>query len=209
MAEKKPDVIVENEAVYLLRPGLAVYVKTADICRLIGKSNQWVGQLVSRGTLHKKKTPHGIMFELSNNMQDYCAMLDARAEPEKSDADLKRENAKSAAEITLKAAKATIAQLEAAELQGKMHRSEDEAAMTEELIFTMRNMLAALPGRLAVDVAAAESAAEAADIIRREVHSIMAEIAKYRYDPAKYEERVRERKKWEVAELEDDEKAQG
>ncbi len=209
MAEKKPDVIVENEAVYLLRPGLAVYVKTADICRLIGKSNQWVGQLVSRGTLHKKKTPHGIMFELSNNMQDYCAMLDARAEPEKSDADLKRENAKSAAEITLKAAKATIAQLEAAELQGKMHRSEDVAAMTEDLIFTMRNMLAALPGRLAVDVAAAESAAEAADIIRREVHSIMAEIAKYRYDPAKYEERVRERKKWEVAELEDDEKAQG
>ena len=209
MAEKKPDVIVENEAVYLLRPGLAVYVKTADICRLIGKSNQWVGQLVSRGTLHKKKTPHGIMFELSNNMQDYCAMLDARAEPEKSDADLKRENAKSAAEITLKAAKATIAQLEAAELQGKMHRSEDVAAMTEDLIFTMRNMLAALPGRLAVDVAAAESAAEAADIIRREVHSIMAEIAKYRHDPAKYEERVRERKKWEVAELEDDEKAQG
>ena len=209
MAEKKPDVIVENEAVYLLRPGLAVYVKTADICRLIGKSIQWVGQLVSRGTLHKKKTPHGIMFELSNNMQDYCAMLDARAEPEKSDADLKRENAKSAAEITLKAAKATIAQLEAAELQGKMHRSEDVAAMTEDLIFTMRNMLAALPGRLAVDVAAAESAAEAADIIRREVHSIMAEIAKYRYDPAKYEERVRERKKWEVAELEDDEKAQG
>ena len=209
MAEKKPDVIVENEAVYLLRPGLAVYVKTADICRLIGKSNQWVGQLVSRGTLHKKKTPHGIMLELSNNMQDYCAMLDARAEPEKSDADLKRENAKSAAEITLKAAKATIAQLEAAELQGKMHRSEDVAAMTEDLIFTMRNMLAALPGRLAVDVAAAESAAEAADIIRREVHSIMAEIAKYRYDPAKYEERVRERKKWEVAELEDDEKAQG
>lgn len=136
-------------------------------------------------------------------------MLDARAEPEKSDADLKRENAKSAAEITLKAAKATIAQLEAAELQGKMHRSEDVAAMTEDLIFTMRNMLAALPGRLAVDVAAAESAAEAADIIRREVHSIMAEIAKYRYDPAKYEERVRERKKWEVAELEDDEKAQG
>ena len=122
---------------------------------------------------------------------------------------MKRENAKSAAEITLKAAKATIAQLEAAELQGKMHRSEDVAAMTEDLIFTMRNMLAALPGRLAVDVAAAESAAEAADIIRREVHSIMAEIAKYRYDPAKYEERVRERKKWEVAELEDDEKAQG
>lgn len=208
MAEKKPDVIMENEAVYLTRPGLTIYVKTADICRLIGKSNQWVGQLVSQGTLHKKKTPHGVMFELSDNMQDYCAMLDARAEPEKSDADLKRENAKSAAEITLKVAKATKAKLEADELQGKMHRSEDVAAMTEDLVFTMRNMLAALPGRLAVDVAAAESAAEASDIIRREVHLIMAEIAKYRYDPAKYEERVRERKKWEVRALDNDEQSQ-
>ena len=204
MAVNKPEVIVEGDAVYLMRPGLAVYVKTADICRLIGKSNQWVGQLVSQGTLHKKKTPHGLMFELASNMPDYCAMLDARAEPEKSEADLKRENAKSAAEITLKAAKATIAQLEAAELQGKMHRSEDVAAMTEDLVFVIRSMLSALPGRLAVDVVAAESAAEAADVIRREVHLIMAEIAKYRYDPAKYEERVRERKKWEAAEPEDD-----
>ncbi len=85
-----------------------------------------------------------------------------------------------------------------------MHRSEDVAAMTEDLVFIIRSMLSALPGRLAVDVAAAESAAEAADVIRREVHLIMAEIAKYRYDPAKYEERVRERKKWEAAEPEDD-----
>ena len=170
MAANKPEVIVEGDVVYITRPGLAVYVKTADICRLIGKSNQWVGQLVSQGTLHKKKTPHGLMFELASNMPDYCAMLDARAEPEKSEADLKRENAKSAAEITLKAAKATIAQLEAAELQGKMHRSEDVAAMTEDLVFVLRSMLAALPGRLAVDVATAESAAEASDIIRHEVH---------------------------------------
>lgn len=205
MTNQKPDVIVEADTVYLLRPGLTVFAKTADVCRMIGKSNQWVGQLVSQGTLHKKKTPHGVMFELASNMPDYCAMLEARAEPEKSSAELKRENAKSAAETSLKEAKAAIAQLEAAELQGKMHRSEDVAAMTEDLVFTLRSMLAALPGRLAVDVAAAESAAEAADIIRREVHAIMAEIVKYRYDPAKYEERVRERRKWEAAELDNEE----
>ncbi len=205
MAANKPAVIVDDDVVYLTRPGLTIYVKTADLCRLIGKSNQWVGQLVSQGTLHKKKTPHGLMFELADSMPDYCAMLNARAEPEKSEADLKRENAKSTAEISLKVSRATIAQLEAAELQGKMHRSEDVAALTEDLIFVLRSMLTALPGRLAVDVAAADSAAEAADIIRREVHLIMAEIAKYRYDPAKYEERVRERKKWEAAETENDE----
>ena len=57
MAANRPEVIVEGDVVYITRPGLAVYVKTADICRLIGKSNQWVGQLVSQGTLRKKKTP--------------------------------------------------------------------------------------------------------------------------------------------------------
>ena len=42
MAANKPEVIVEGDVVYITRPGLAVYVKTADICRLIGKSNQYV-----------------------------------------------------------------------------------------------------------------------------------------------------------------------
>lgn len=95
-------------------------------------------------------------------------------------------------------AKATVAKLEADELQGKMHRSEDVAAMTEDLIFSIRGMLVALPGRLAVDVANANTAAEAAEIIRKGVFEVMREIANYRYDPKKYEERVRERRKWET-----------
>lgn len=56
----------------------------------------------------------------------------------------------------------------------------------------------ALPGRLAVDVAVVKKPAEAAEIIRKEVHAIMRELANYRYDPEKYEERVRERRKWEA-----------
>jgi len=55
----------------------------------------------------------------------------------------------------------------------------------------------ALPGRLAVDVVSAQTAAEAADIIRAEVFKVMQELSQYRYDPQKYEERVRDRMKWE------------
>ena len=84
------------------------------------------------------------------------------------------------------------------ELQGKMHRSEDVAAMTEDLIYTIRGSLMALPGRLAVDVTAVQTAAEAADIIRTEVFMLMQELSQYRYDPQKYEERVRDRMKWET-----------
>ena len=79
-----------------------------------------------------------------------------------------------------------------------MHRSEDVAAMTEDLIYTIRGSLMALPGRLAVDVTAVQTAAEAADIIRTEVFMLMQELSQYRYDPQKYEERVRDRMKWET-----------
>lgn len=101
------------------------------------------------------------------------------------------------AEVKIKKAKADIAELEAQELQGIMHRSEDVAAMTEDLIYTVRDSLLALPGRLAVDVAGAGTAAEAAEIVKREVYAVMKELSQYQYDPAKYAERVRDRMDWE------------
>ena len=101
---------------------------------------------------------------------------------------------------SIKKAKAIVAVMEAQELQGKMHRSEDVADMTEDLIFAIRGMLVALPGRLAVDTAAANTPAEASEIIRKEVYKVMSELSEYKYDPKKYEERVRERKAWDMSE---------
>lgn len=198
MAAKKQDVVVEDGAVYVLRAGTPIYVKTADVCSMIGKSNQWVGQLVAQGTLHKRTTPHGALFDITEAMRAYCSMLEARAGPEKSEREVKQEEAKNAAEVTMKVARAQIAKAEADELQGKMHRSEDVAAMTTDLIYAIRGAMMALPGRLAVDVAAAQSPAEAAEIIRREVNKAMRELSSYRYDPKKYEERVRQRRAWET-----------
>lgn len=65
----------------------------------------------------------------------------------------------------MKASKATIAKLEADELKGTMHRAEDVAALTEDLVYTIRGALNALPGRLAVDVAAVSTPAEASEVI--------------------------------------------
>lgn len=202
MATKKQDVVVEDGAVYALRAGTPVYVKTADICSMTGKSNQWIGQLVAQGTLHKRSTPHGSLFDVTEAVRAYCSMLEARAGPAKTEEEIKQEikqeKAKAAADVTMKIAKANIAKAEADELQGKMHRSEDVAAMTTDLIYAIRGAMMALPGRLAVDVASANSPAEAAEIIRREVNKAMRELSNYRYDPKKYEERVRERRAWEA-----------
>lgn len=112
--------------------------------------------------------------------------------------EVKLDKVKRTAEAKLKASKAKIASMEAQELEGKMHRSEDVAAMTEDLIYEIRGALIALPGRLAVDVSACGSAAEAAEIVRREVYQVMEELSRFRYDPQKYAEKVRERMKWDV-----------
>ena len=197
MASKKPDVLVGDGDVYVLRAGTKVYVKTADICAMTKKSNQWIGQLTSQGVIAKKSTPHGSMYEVAPTVSAYIASIDDRISAKQDQSSEKLEKEKLEAETSIKKAKAITEVLNAKELQGKMHRSEDVEAMTTDLIYAVRGMLLALPGRLAVDVAAAESSPEAAEIVRSEVHKVMDEIANYRYDPKKYEERVRERRSWD------------
>lgn len=192
---------IKDNAVYILQAGTPVYIKTADVCAITGKSNQWIGQLTSQGTLAKSNTPYGSLYELTPNLQRYIGQIADRVDDIDED-DKKVEQQRRKAEATFKAAKASMASMDAKERAGKMHRSEDVAAMTEDLVYAVRGALLALPGRCSVDVVAAKDAAEAAEIIRREVYAIMNELSNYQYDAAKYEERVRARLNMDA--LEDD-----
>lgn len=89
-----------------------------------------------------------------------------------------------------------IAALQLSELEGTMHRSEDVEAVMTDLVYNIRSMLVALPGRLAVDVTGAATPAEASEIIRTEVYKILTELAGYKYDPEVYARRVRDREGW-------------
>lgn len=208
MAKDQTIAKIDNGTVFVLQAGTPVYVKTADICAITGKSNQWIGQLTSQGILNKSKTPHGTLYDLVANMKSYCTMLEERAEADEDDdpESKKLEKDRRKADTSIKASKAIIAGLEAKEIQGKMHRSEDVAAMTDDLIFAMRNSLTALPGRLAVDLASVNDPAEVSSIIQRETFKIMDELSTYKYDSRKYEERVRIRMNRDALEdTEDDE----
>lgn len=167
-------------------------VSTAELACVLGLTGRRIRQMVEDGELHKIGQGR---FLLCDSVQQYIKFQSKHSEDAEA---LRLEREKRSADVTLRAAKAQIAKLEAEELEGKMHRSEDVAAMTEDLIYTIRGAMNALPGRLAVDVAAVSTAAEAAEIIRREVYKIMGELVSYRYDPKKYEERVRERRDWET-----------
>ena len=175
------------------------YCKTEDLANLFGLTGQWINQLTRDGIIKRRDTPSGKRYNVVESVRAYTQYLRDKA-ASRADKGIPedKELEKFEAEVKIKQAKAKIAELEADEVQGIMHRSEDVADMTEDLIYTVRGSLMALPGRLAVDVTSAQTAAEAAGIIRAEVFKVMQELSQYRYDPQKYEERVRDRMKWET-----------
>lgn len=164
-------------------------VTPAVMAATLRLSGRRVRQLTEDGVLRKNGEGG---YKLIENIHLWHNSSSVQANEE----DRKIERARRASEAKMKASKAKVAALEAEELEGKMHRAEDVCAMTEDLIYTIRGALIALPGRLAVDVVACTTAAEASDVIRKEVHKVMRELANYRYDPRVYEERVRERMDW-------------
>ncbi len=174
------------------------YCKTEDLANLFGLTGQWINQLTRDGVIKRRDTPAGKRYNVVESVRAYTQYLRDKA-ANRADRGIPedKELEKFDAEVRIKRAKAEIAELEAQEVQGIMHRSEDVAAMTEDLIYTIRGSLMALPGRLAADVVNVRTAAEAAVVIRTEVYKLMDELSQHRYDPQKYEERVRNRMKWE------------
>lgn len=169
-------------------------VTTTQLAAVLGITNRRVQQLTQDGVL---TTVSRGKFVLGDAVQAYNASTARGGLTKEEAAEAKKlDHIKQKAEATLKASKAKIAQAEAKELSGQMHRSEDVAAMTSELIYTVRGALMALPSRVAINAAALSDPAEVAEYMRGEVNQIAEEIAMFRYDPAKYEARVRERKAW-------------
>ncbi len=160
---------------------------TTEMAMVLGVTARRVQQMIQDGTL--VTVVKGKLL-LADNVQRYIRFITGSQMTEE---EKKVEKAKKAAEVKLKVAKADIAQLEAAELKGKMHRSEDVEALTQDYCQTVRNAMMSLPGRLATDMAMCDNAEECSTIIRDVVYSILDELSEYEYDPAKYEERVRNR----------------
>lgn len=167
-------------------------ISTTELASVLGLTGRRIRQLAEDGILEKVKNGR---FNLSKSVQRYIASLSTKEKDIS-----KQEQARLEAEVSTKKAKAVVAVMEAQELQGKMHRSEDVADMTEDLIYTIRHALVAIPGRCSVDTAEAQTPAETFEIIRKEIYKVMTELSNYEYDPKKYEERVRERKAWDMSE---------
>lgn len=169
----------------------------AIIAKLFGVTDRRVQQLAKERII-PFVTTRPYTFDLLPTVQAYIKHLkDEAYGREQKSADTKQaESDKLRAEADLKQHKAKIAEMQLNELEGKMHRSEDVEAMTNDLVYTVRSMVLALPGRLAMDIVQAGSAAEASALIRAECNKILNELAGYQYDPEAYQRRVRDREGW-------------
>lgn len=181
-------------------------VDSKTIAAIFGVDPRRVQQLAKEGIITATKEGHANRYDLLPTIQKYIRYLSDKAngrESPKRDSDT--ESRRLEAEADLKRSKADMAALQLKELEGQMHRSEDVEAVMTDLVFTIRSSLIALPGRLAVDVVAAQTAAEASVIIRDEVYKILEELAGYKYDPEEYARRVRDREGWsDLSDGEDD-----
>lgn len=174
-------------------PGM---VKTAEVATMLEMTPQWVRDLTKRGVLKTYATPAGDRYNLIESVKAYIRYLRDQVKAKESKVS-PWEDRKQQAEAELKEHKAKMAELQLKELQGKMHRSEDVEAATNDLVYTIRSLLMALPGRLAVDLASLRTAPEVSERMQAEVYEILNELAGYKYDPEAYKRRVRDRQGWQ------------
>lgn len=162
-------------------------VNTTTMAIILGVTTRRIQQLIQDGNL---KTDGRGKLALIENVHAY---IDTLQDKSKSAEEKKMDKAKQAAEVKLKVAKANMADLQAKELAGKMHRSEDVQVFTQELIDTVKNALLSLPGRLAVEVSLCDTAEECSVLIKEAIRDVLGELSEFDYDPEKYEALVRER----------------
>lgn len=171
--------------------------KTEVIARLFGKTVRRIQQLTQEGVLLCEDTPEGRRYDLLPTITSYIKYLEDRVNKNgKSQSTLEREEKKLDAEIKYKQAKADKMKLELDELKGTLHRAEDIEKLTNELVFAVRSMLLALPGRVAMDLAAISNPAEVSTYMARHVSTLLDELATHEYNPDAYAQLVREREGW-------------
>ena len=186
-------------------------VKVEIIAKVFQVTVRRVQQLTQEGIIQTVETTEGNRklrrYALMPTVMQYIKYLSDKANGrEKKSSTSDKEEEKLQAEVDLKKAKASIAQLQLEELEGRMHSAEDVEAMTTDLCLAVRSSLLSMPGRLAVDVAEAQNTAEVSEIIKKAVNEILDDLTRYEYNPEEYRRRVRERQGWlEKIEQENDE----
>ncbi|EJW19157.1 protoporphyrinogen oxidase [Paenibacillus alvei] len=169
---------------------------TQYIAKAFGLTTRRIEQLTAEGVITPvQKRPR--KYDLLPTIQDYIKYLSDKANGrEKKETDSDLETQKLEAETKIKLAKARMSELELAELEGNMHLADDVEAVLTDHVMSVRSLLMAMPGKLAIDLAKTKTAAEASERVKQEVYRIIDHLSGYQYEPDDFKKRVRERRGW-------------
>ncbi len=165
---------------------------TEFLANYFGISARRVQQLAQDNIIPSVKEKGNYYFDPPIAIKKYITFLqDALNKKNKNTEE--QENKKLDVEIRLKEAKASYAELELNELKGKMHRAEDVEELISDLAATIKGMIIALPGRVAMDVAKLDTAAEVSAVLEKACFEICEQLTEYEYNPEYFKTRVQER----------------
>ena len=168
---------------------------TQVIAKLYGVSTRQIEYLTKNGVIKSEGRP--AKYDLIPTIQAlFKYQRDIIQNKEKSKKDSENESAKLDGEARIKKAKAEREELKLKELRGELHNAEDVENITTAHVMYIRSMLMAMPGKLAVDCAALDTAPKVADRIKQECYAILNNLADFQYDPEAYKKLVREREGW-------------
>lgn len=169
------------------------YKNTKWLSGFFKLSERRIQQLTQEGILPTvKRTKDGNQYDLIPTIQRYIYHLqDLVNNRVKSSEEQERQRLD--AEIKLKEAKAEIAQLDLKELRAEMLRAEDVQAFIEDLAATTKSLLMGLPGRLAMDLANATTAAERSETIEEAIFEVLNQLSEYEFSVDYYKKRIAER----------------
>ena len=177
------------------------WISSRTLAKVLMISPERVRQLEEEGYLTSKTEKGRKLFDLIPSFQMYIKYKErfekvsgaiAGGLAEAMDDDARRLKA----EADLKEAKAAIENRKKEEFEATMHRSEDVETVMEALTMAFRAEALAIPGLVAVDVAEATTAQQAAGIIKNAVNNMLNRLSEFRYSQAKFKKLVREREKW-------------
>lgn len=169
-------------------------LNTKEIAKLFKRDESSIQKLAKKNILpFVEKTKDGYQFDLPKTMIAYIYYLQDIVERRPKSTE-EQEAQRLTAEIKLKEAKADIAQLDLQELKAQLLRAEDVQAFIENLAATTKSLLMGLPGRLAMDLASANDAAERSTIIEEAIFEVLNQLTEYEFSVDYYKERVAERR---------------
>lgn len=164
----------------------AGYVRSEYLGKLLGVSQRYVQKLRADGALVTEQTQWGMRYHFVKSLlacvKYYMARQDAAGEKQRAQT----------AEADYKERKAALLQIELRKRKGEVHEARHVEELITVMILEIKAAFLALPGRIAVDLAACNGEAEIAAKLRVALCEVMEELANHEYDPDKFRQKVEE-----------------